>query len=58
MEVHPLSAAGRGFTAMVIALGITGLGIWWALTTAAIVSFDRDFDGVAGLTRVEPGMAG
>jgi hypothetical protein len=23
-----------------------------------ICSFDRDFDGVAGLTRVEPGMAG
>jgi voltage-gated potassium channel len=40
MEVHPLSAAGRGFTAMVIALGITGLGIWWALTTAVIVELD------------------
>jgi voltage-gated potassium channel len=40
MEVHPLSAAGRGFTAMVIALGVTGLGIWWALTTAVIVELD------------------
>lgn len=40
MEVHPLSSAGRTFTMLLIALGITGLGIWWALTTALIVELD------------------
>jgi voltage-gated potassium channel len=40
MEVHPLSAAGRGFTTIVILLGVTGLGIWWALITALIVELD------------------
>ncbi len=40
MEVHPLSTAGRGFTTIVIAFGVTGLGIWWALTTALIVELD------------------
>lgn len=40
MEVHPLSAPGRTFTVVVIALGVTGLGIWWALITALIVELD------------------
>jgi voltage-gated potassium channel len=40
MEVRPLSDAGRMFTLAVIALGITGLGIWWALTTALIIEID------------------
>lgn len=40
MEVRPLSPAGRTFTMILIALGITGLGIWWALTTALIVELD------------------
>ena len=40
MEVHPLSTPGRTFTTFVIALGVTGLGIWWALTTALIVELD------------------
>jgi len=40
MEVHPLSDAGRGFTTIIIALGVTGLGIWWALITALIVELD------------------
>lgn len=39
-EVHPLSSPGRTFTTFVIALGVTGLGIWWALTTALIVELD------------------
>jgi len=40
MEVHPLSPAGRTFTMGVIVLGVTGLGIWWALITALIVELD------------------
>lgn len=40
MEVRPLSSSGRTFTMALIALGITGLGIWWALTTALIVELD------------------
>ncbi|NIT89844.1 MAG: potassium channel protein, partial [Gemmatimonadetes bacterium] len=40
MEVHPLSTAGRSFTTLVIVLGVTGLGIWWALITALIVELD------------------
>ncbi|UCF19691.1 MAG: potassium channel protein [Gemmatimonadota bacterium] len=40
MEVYPLSPEGRYFTMGLIILGITGLGIWWALTTALIVELD------------------
>ncbi len=40
MEVRPLSPVGRTLTMGLIALGITGLGIWWALTTALIVELD------------------
>ncbi len=40
MEVYPLSPQGRYFTMVLILLGITGLGIWWALTTALIVELD------------------
>ena len=40
MEVNALSTAGRTFTTVVIALGVTGLGIWWALITAMIVELD------------------
>lgn len=40
MEVRPLSPQGRWFTMGLIALGVTGLGIWWALTTALIVELD------------------
>jgi voltage-gated potassium channel len=39
-EVHELSPAGRSFTTVLIVLGVTGLGIWWALTTALIVELD------------------
>lgn len=40
MEVYPLSNAGRAFTMVLIALGVTGLGIWWGLITALIVELD------------------
>jgi voltage-gated potassium channel len=40
MEVHPLTPAGRTFTMVLIGLGVTGLGFWWALTTALIVELD------------------
>ena len=40
MEVYPLSVQGRTFTMALIFLGVTGLGIWWALTTALIVELD------------------
>jgi voltage-gated potassium channel len=40
MEVRPLSPGGRSFTIVLIFLGLTGLGIWWALITALIVELD------------------
>jgi len=40
MEVRPLSAAGRAFAMVLIAFGISGLGIWWGLITALIVELD------------------
>lgn len=40
MEVYPLSDAGRTVTMIIIFLGVTGLGIWWALITALIVELD------------------
>jgi len=40
MEVRPLSPAGRTFTMVLILLGVSGLGVWWALTTALIVELD------------------
>ncbi len=40
MEVYPLSDAGRTMTMVLIFLGVTGLGIWWALITALIVELD------------------
>lgn len=40
MELYPLSQAGRAFTMVLILLGVTGLGIWWALMTALIVELD------------------
>lgn len=39
-EVHPLSDAGRTLTAFVLAGGITGLGMWFALVTATMVRAD------------------
>jgi len=49
MEVRPLSSAGRTFTMVLIFLGVSGLGIWWALTTALIV--ELDLGGVLGRRR-------
>jgi voltage-gated potassium channel len=46
MEVEPLSVVGRGFTVVLIVFAVTGLGIWWGLTTALIVELD-----LAGLLR-------
>ena len=39
-EVHPLSAAGRSWTTIVLAGGLIGLGMWFALVTAALVRMD------------------
>lgn len=39
-EVAPLSAAGRNFTMGLLALGLTGLGLWFALITAFFVEMD------------------
>lgn len=36
-EVQPLSELGRDFTMVLLALGITGVGIWFALITSFIV---------------------
>ena len=40
MEVEPLSPGGRVFTMLLIVFAVTGLGIWWGLTTALIVELD------------------
>ena len=39
-EVHPLSELGRDFTMVLLAAGITGLGVWFALITSFILEFD------------------
>ena len=39
-EVHPLSDAGRYWTTFVLAGGLTGLGMWFAIVTAALVRVD------------------
>ena len=39
-EVRPLSEPGRNFTMVLLAAGITGVGIWFALITSFIVEFD------------------
>ena len=39
-EVLPLSQLGRDFTMVLLAAGITGVGIWFALITSLIVEFD------------------
>jgi voltage-gated potassium channel len=40
MEVHPLSGSGRILTIVLIIFGVTGLGMWWGLTTALILELD------------------
>ncbi len=39
-EVHPLSGAGRVWTAFVLGGGLIGLGMWFAVVTAALVRMD------------------
>ena len=39
-EVQPLSDLGRDFTMVLLAAGITGIGVWFALITSFIVEFD------------------
>ena len=39
-EVRPLSEVGRDFTMVMVAAGITGLGVWFALITSFILEFD------------------
>lgn len=39
-EVQPLSEVGRNFTMVLLAAGITGVGVWFALITSFIVEFD------------------
>lgn len=39
-EVHPLSPRGRYWTMFVLAGGLTGLGMWFALVTALVVRMD------------------
>ncbi len=39
-EVHPLTEAGRTFTVLILAGGITFLGVWFALITSLIVELD------------------
>ena len=39
-EVAPLSATGRNFTMGLLALGLTGLGLWFAAITAFFVEMD------------------
>ena len=39
-EVHPLTDAGRIFAGFLLAGGITSMGLWFALITAALVEMD------------------
>lgn len=39
-EVHQLSRTGQNFTMLLLAGGITGVGVWFALITALIVESD------------------
>lgn len=39
-EVHPLTDAGRAFASLLLAGGITSMGLWFALLTSAIVEMD------------------
>lgn len=39
-EVVELSAAGRIFSTILLVLGITGMGLWFALLTSSIVELD------------------
>jgi voltage-gated potassium channel len=39
-EVWPLSGLGRAFSGLILALGITGLGLWFAFLTSFIVELD------------------
>ena len=39
-EVHPLTSAGRTWTTFVLGGGLIGLGMWFALVTAAMVRMD------------------
>jgi len=41
-EVRPLSEPGRNFTMILLAGGVTGIGIWFALITSFIVEFDLE----------------
>ncbi len=38
--VGPLSELGRNFTMVLLAAGITGIGVWFALIASFIVEFD------------------
>ena len=40
LEVQPLSELGRDFTMVLLAAGITGLAVWFALITSLILEFD------------------
>ena len=39
-EVRQLSEPGRDFTMILLAGGLTGIGVWFALITSFIVEFD------------------
>jgi hypothetical protein len=39
-EVHPLSELGQNFTMVLLAAGITGLGVWFSLITSLILELD------------------
>lgn len=58
-EVHPLSDAGRNFTMVLLAGGITGMGLWFALLTSVIVELDlRDFFRRRRMTKEIEKMSG
>jgi voltage-gated potassium channel len=40
MELYPMSPVGRSFTVGLIAMGVTGLGLWWGVVTALIIELD------------------
>ncbi len=39
-EVHPLTSAGRALTTVILAGGISGMGLWFAIITSFVVRLD------------------
>ena len=57
-EVHRLSELGRDFTMVLVAAGITGLGVWFALITSFILEFDLELRFEQAVVQADSQLAG